>query len=72
MWIKTESGAMVNLNRVMYIHVAELDMSLIENEDRPWGIIWHADGMNGIVARYTTKDAAENALTALYATAKKV
>lgn len=72
MWIKTESGAMVNLNRVMYIHVAELDMSLIENEDRPWGIIWHTDGMNGIIARYTTKEAAENALTALYATAKKV
>ena len=72
MWIKTENGAIVNLNRVTVIRVEELDTSLIQNEDKPWGTVWHTDGMNGIVARYTTKEAAENALTALYATAKKV
>ena len=72
LWIKTESGAMVNLDRVTMIHVEELDTSLIQNEDKPWGTVWHTDGMNGIIARYTTKEAAENALTALYATAKKV
>ena len=42
------------------------DTSLIQNEDKPWGTVWHTDGMNGIVARYATKEAAENALTALY------
>ena len=72
MWVKTESGAMVNLNRVTVIRVEELDTSFLEYEDTPWGIVWHAGGMNGIIARYTTKEAAENALTELYATAKKV
>ena len=66
MWIKTENGAIVNLNRVTVIRVEELDTSLIQNEDKPWGTVWHTDGMNGIVARYATKEAAENALTALY------
>ena len=66
MWIKTESGAMVNLDRVTMIHVEELDTSLIQNEDKPWGIVWHSEGMKGIIARYTTQEDAEAALFRLY------
>ena len=72
MWVKTESGAMVNLNRVTVIRVEELDTSFLEYEDTPWGIVWHTDGMRGIIARYATKEDAEKGMTELYATAKKV
>ena len=66
LWIKTESGAMVNLDRVTMIHVEELDTSLIQNEDKPWGTVWHTDGMKGLIARHATQVEAEEALADFY------
>ena len=72
MWVKTENGAMVNLNRVTVIRVEELDTSFLEYEETPWGIVWHTDGMRGIIARYATKEKADKGMAELYSTAKRV
>ena len=66
MWIKTENGAMVNLNRVTVIRVEELDTSFLEYEDTPWGIVWYGDGMKGLIARHVTQVEAEEALADFY------
>ena len=66
MWIKTENGAIVNLNRVTVIRVEELDTSLIQNEDKQWGTVWHTDGMKGLIARHATQVEAEEALADFY------
>ena len=72
MWVKTEDGTMINMNRVTVIRVEELDTSFLEYEGTPWGIVWHTAGMSGLIARYATKEKADKGMAELYSTAKKV
>ena len=72
MWIKTESGALVNLDRVTTMEIVELDGSLLWNEGTPWGIVWRGDGMRAVLARYATREEAERGMAELYTIAKKV
>ena len=72
MWIKTESGALVNLDRVTRIDVIELNDSLRWNEKSQWGIAWQSDGLSGTLAQYATREEAEKGMAELYTTAKRV
>ncbi len=67
MWIKTKSGALVNLDRVTTMEIAELDDSLPWYNGTPWGIVLRSDGIRAVLARYATKEEAEKGMAELYA-----
>lgn len=66
MWIKTDLGMLLNLNNVTYIHVVELDVSRIYNEDCPWAILWESEHTSGVIQRFPDRKQAEDALVRLF------
>lgn len=72
MWIKTDLGILLNLNNVTYIHVIELDVSRIDNEENPWAIMWESEHARGAIQRFPDRKQAEDALVRLFIKIKDV
>ena len=66
MWISTDSGMLLNLDRVTSICVDKLDTSVPWNDGTPLGVFWRGDNMSGVISRHVERHEAEARLAELY------